>query len=264
MAEPLLLIDAGNTAAKYQLRDGDGRLVASGRKPYADLAPALPPGPGRLLLSSVLASELEDELLRACAERGWALAYRASSAHAYPGLAPGYVEPSRLGVDRWLGLVAARAQGARGSVVVDAGSALTLDSLAPGGQHEGGWIVPGLVMGRDALFRGTGRVRGEADWHWLEDKVPRHTAEAVAQGLLRQSIALIGDVAGQLAARWHIAPRILLTGGDAGALLPGLAQRLPSEQLTLAPDLVLDGLLLLAQIHCEDLPDSLNSSPAPP
>ncbi len=264
MAEPFLLIDAGNTAAKFQLREHDGRLVGSGRRPYADLASALPPGPGRLLLSSVLAAEREDQLLRACAERGWTMAYRASSAHAFPGLIPGYLEPSRLGVDRWLALVAASAQDASGSVVVDAGSALTLDSLAPGGRHEGGWIVPGLLMGRDALFRGTGRVRGEADWQWLEEGVPRHTAEAVAQGLLRQSVGLIRDVTEQLAARWRTAPRVVLTGGDASALLPGLAKRLGEEKIMLAPDLVLDGLLALAKIHCEDFPDSLNSSPLPP
>jgi len=167
-------------------------------------------------------------------------------------------------VDRWLGLVAARAQGPCGAVVVDAGSALTLDSLAPGGRHEGGWIVPGLAMGRDALFQGTARVRGEVEWQWQGEGVPRHTAEAVAQGLLRQSIALIWDITERLAARWAVPPRVMLTGGDAQALLPGLAQRLPPAQLMLAPDLVLDGLLLLAKIHCGGLLDSLNSSPSPP
>ncbi len=264
MAEPLLLVDAGNASAKFQVRARDGHRLAFGRRPYAALAGALPRGPGQLLLSSVLAPEREGDLLRACAERGWTLAYQASSAHAYPGLTPGYLDPSRLGVDRWLGLVAARAQGPCGAVVVDAGSALTLDSLAPGGRHEGGWIVPGLAMGRDALFQGTARVRGEVEWQWQGEGVPRHTAEAVAQGLLRQSIALIWDITERLAARWAVPPRVMLTGGDAQALLPGLAQRLPPAQLMLAPDLVLDGLLLLAKIHCGGLLDSLNSSPSPP
>lgn len=144
-----------------------------------------------LFLSSVLRPLRESELLRSLAALGWTLVFQAASTHPFPGLAPGYHEPARLGVDRWLALVALRARGVLPSLVVDAGSALTVDCLTAEGRHEGGWIVPGLALAQRALFQGTDGVRGEWGWCWDAPQAPaRHTAAAVAQGLLQQAMAL--------------------------------------------------------------------------
>ncbi|MED5443898.1 MAG: type III pantothenate kinase [Pseudomonadota bacterium] len=56
-------------------------------------------------------------------------------------------------------MVALRARGVLPAVVVDAGSALTVDCLTAEGRHEGGWIVPGLALAQRALFQGTDGVR---------------------------------------------------------------------------------------------------------
>lgn len=263
MSERQLLIDAGNTRVKWQLWEGP---VLRGQGALSlEAASTFPEGPGALFLSSVLRPGLESELLRAMEARGWTLAYRAASAHAFPGLAPGYLEPARLGVDRWLALVALKARGRLPAVAVDAGSALTIDCLSPEGRHEGGWIVPGLSLAQRALFQGTDGVRGEGGWQWDASQAPpRHTAAAVAQGLLQQAMAFIAEVAQQGAMRWGPPPTIVLTGGDGEALLPGLRHRLPHHALELAPALVLDGLRALGEIHCGPSLDSLNSPSSPP
>ena len=263
MSERQLLIDAGNSRVKWQLWEGwalrrEGALSLEG-------ASTLPEGPGVLFLSSVLRPDRESELLSAIEALGWTLTYRAASAHPFPGLAPGYQEPARLGVDRWLALVALRARGFLPAVAVDAGSALTVDCLSPEGRHEGGWIVPGLTLAQRALFQGTDGVRGEGGWGWDATQAPpRHTAAAVAQGLLLQAMAFIAEVAQQGAMRWGRSPTIVLTGGDGEALMPGLRHRLPCYALKLEPALVLEGLRALGEIHCGHSPDSLHSPSSPP
>ena len=263
MSERQLLIDAGNTRVKWQLWEGaairgEGALAL-------EAVSALPPGPGALFLSSVLHPDRESGLIASLQALGWTLTYRAASAHPFPGLAPGYREPTRLGVDRWLALVALKARGPLPALVIDAGSALTIDCLNRQGAHEGGWIVPGLTLGQRALFQGTDGVRGEAAWHWDASQAPpRHTAAAVAQGLLQQAMAFIADVTRQGALRWGQLPTVYLTGGDGEALLPGLQLRLPDHTLVLAPSLVLEGLRALGKIHCERPRDSLNSPSSPP
>ena len=92
-------------------------------------------GGSRLFLSSVQRPLRESELLRSLAALGWTL-------------------------------VALRARGVLPSVVVDAGSALTVDSLTAEGRHEGGWIVPELALAQRALFQSTDGVRGEWGWCW--------------------------------------------------------------------------------------------------
>lgn len=263
MSERQLLIDAGNTRVKWQLWEGP---VLRGQGALSlEAASTLPEGPGAVFLSSVLGPGRESELLRATEAQGWTLAYRAASAHAFPGLAPGYLEPAGLGVDRWLALVALKARGRLPAVSVDAGSALTIDCLNRQGAHEGGWIVPGLTLGQRALFQGTDGVRGEAAWHWdAAQAPPRHTAAAVAQGLLQQAMAFIADVTRQGALRWGQLPTVYLTGGDGEVLLHGLQLRLPDNTLVLAPSLVLEGLGALGKIHCERPRDSLNSPSSPP
>lgn len=263
MSERQLLIDAGNTRVKWQLWEGP---VLRGLGALSlEAASTLPEGPGALFLSSVLRPGLESELLRAMEAQGWTLAYRAASAHAFPGLAPGYLEPARLGVDRWLALVALKARGRLPAVAVDAGSALTIDCLSPEGRHEGGWIVPGLTLAQRALFQGTDGVRGEGGWQWDASQAPpRHTAAAVAQGLLQQAMAFIAEVAQQGAMRWGSPPTIVLTGGDGEVLLPGLRHRLPHHALEWAPALVLEGLRALGEIHCGHSLDSLHSPSSPP
>ena len=159
-------------------------------------------------------------------------------------------------------MVALRARGVLPAVVVDACSALTVDCLTAKGRHEGGRIVLGLALAQRALFQGTDGVRGEWGWYWDPSQEPaRHTAAAVAQGLLQQAMAFISEVAQQGATRWGRAPTIVLTGGDGGALLPGLRRRLPGHAVKLEPELVLEGLRALGEIHCGHPQDSLNSSP---
>jgi type III pantothenate kinase len=171
------------------------------------------------------------------------------------GVRVAYAEPARLGVDRWLALLAARGRGSAATLILDAGTAATFDLLLGDGQHLGGLILPGLTMMRDSLLAGTRIPRTgpePAAEPWAAD-----TGAAVATGSLHALAALAERLYDRLALRSAAAgdqsagvpPTLLLTGGDAADLGPLIAR-----PLVLVPDLVLRGLARLAAHGDEDRP----------
>ena len=197
-------------------------------------APALPERPRRVRVACVagdrdaIAERFED-----------AYGVRPEFAEATPELAGvicGYEEPARLGVDRWLALVAAWNAVRRAVAVVDLGTAATLDFVAADGRHQGGYIVPGLGLMAAALARDTAGVRVAGDL--APDLAPgRNTAQAVRRGSTAMLLDFIEASVGRFASVAGGSPVVFLTGGDAELL----AGRLPFA-LRVEPDLVLDGL----------------------
>jgi type III pantothenate kinase len=150
-----------------------------------------------------------------------------------------YANPRQLGVDRWMGLIAARQRSQAPTLVVSAGTAMTVDALSADGVFLGGLIVPGVALMQQALRQGTARV-AEGDGTW--QAFPRTTADAVQSGIVT---ALCGAIQLQHARLAEIAggvPRCLLTGGDADKLMPHLA--LSVEHV---PALVLEGMERVAK-----------------
>lgn len=225
----ILDVDIGNTRTKWRFGAMDG---ASGGVD----TPALQERPRRVRIACVAGDR------RGIAERFTdAYGVRPEFAEVTPELAGvtcGYDEPTRLGVDRWLALVAAWNTVREAVAVVDLGTAATLDFVTANGRHQGGYIVPGLGLMAAALARDTAGVRVAGDL--APDLGPgRSTAQAVRRG----STAMLLDFIGASVARFADAadgpPEVFLTGGDAELL----AARLPFA-LRVEPDLVLDGLSL--------------------
>ena len=165
------------------------------------------------------------------------------------GLRVAYAEPARLGVDRWLALLGAagRADAGRGVVILDVGTAATVDVLAPGGEHLGGLILPGLTLMRDALLAGTLIPAGEPEP--VAELWATATAAAVAAGGRYALAALVERVhqrlwerrAGGVGASGGEPPVLLVTGGD-GPLVGPLIER----PHALDAELVLRGLVRLS------------------
>lgn len=196
--------------------------------------PALPDRPRRVRIASVAGDR------RGIAERFEdAYGVRPEFAETTPKLAGvtcGYDDPTRLGVDRWLALVAAWNAGRRAVAVVDLGTAATLDFVTADGRHQGGYIVPGLGLMAAALARETAGVRVAGDL--APDLSPgRNTAQAVRRGSTAMLLDFIAASVGRFADARADSPEVFLTGGDAELL----AGRLPFA-LRVEPDLVLDGL----------------------
>lgn len=139
-----------------------------------------------------------------------------------------YEDASKLGIDRWLGVLAARSIGNGSALIVDAGTAITLDVLSENGMHAGGYILPGLEMQQNALAAQTARVRfPQAQWD--SEALGRSTASAVGHGSVRAICALVREMSREIGSG-----HIYLTGGNARDLAPFLPEAQLNDDLLLA------------------------------
>ncbi len=242
MDDVLLAFDAGNTRIKWGVHDGHawsavGAIdTAESARLYDALRAALPADAA--IACNVAGDAVRADLERAC-ERAQVRLTVIQSAAAQLGVANGYADPARLGADRWAALVAAHHEGGGHKVVVNAGTALTIDALAADGRFLGGLIVPGPALMRAALNRGTAGLRLTEGR--FED-FPRDTPDAFTSGALLACLGAIDRLAAAMAARGMPAERALLSGGAAREIAAGLRLR-----YDLRENLVLDGLALIAR-----------------
>lgn len=230
--------DVGNTRGKFW-RCQDGVVNARAEIVHqGDMAAMLQQLPAEFGLppvvlqgASVLATEAREAFSRAAQLCWGVMPAFATSSVSHAGVVSAYRHaPSRLGIDRWLALIAVRPR-QRSVCVVDCGTAITLDVITPAGQHLGGYILPGLNMMADALLAGTQGVRYTPDEAGTGIALGGNTAEAVTHGALAAVVALVEKLVLQHQAQ------LVLTGGDAQRLAAALTQ--PCD---LQPELLLQGL----------------------
>lgn len=243
-----LFIDIGNTAIKWRAR-GDGRVLAGGGPHHRDwreqllaLSEGLPDKPARVVIASVAGRQTDELLAGLCREILQVAPEFYYSPARDAGVTSCYQAPQRLGVDRWLAIVEAwHTTGA--AIVIDCGSAMTIDAVNRDGQHCGGYIVPGLRMLETSLVSGTGAIR--LDPASSPGLAPgTSTEECVRNGILRMSVAFIADAVVALHEAVQDTCPIIITGGDAAMLASLLA-----FPVQVVPDLVLDGLERVTAQH---------------
>ncbi|GAA5525139.1 type III pantothenate kinase [Microbulbifer aestuariivivens] len=246
----ILELDLGNTRSKWRLLSPAGATpvgipghagVVETQSLRVGAVPAmwreLPVT--RVRAANVAGSEAATGLCAIAEELGWGSVEFARVESQCAGVTCGYRDVSRLGVDRWLAVIAAHQHFQRPCLVADCGSAVTLDLLGAGGQHLGGYIVPGLGLMRRALFRDTDAVKVPDTLEaGMSLDAGCDTTAAVNRGLVLMVLGAIDEAMGRLAVKAP-APLLVLTGGD-GALLASLTR----HRAELRPDLVLDGLAL--------------------
>lgn len=229
-----LLIDAGNSRLKWVVVES-GRWQMQGHCDYTEwsaLTVQMTTGT-RCYIASVTSSAHEQQLAARLVSAGLAASWLTAEA-GFSDLKNTYINPQQLGVDRWMGLIAARRRTRDAVLVVSVGTAMTVDALSSDGVFRGGVIVPGTGLMRQALQQGTARVEVAAG-HW--QAFPRCTADAVESGIVAALCGAIQQQHARLAEASGRMPRCLLTGGDAGLLLPHL--NISAEHV---PELVLEGL----------------------
>lgn len=236
-----MLIDAGNTRIKWRVLSA-GRVTGEGVVPLADVA-ALADAwrdrrPCDAFISCVAAPALCTRLSDICKRLGAQVRQVTAVQHAH-GVTNRYHAAESLGPDRYAALVAVTRAGWGDCIVVCAGTAMTVDALTRDGEFLGGCIVPGRDLMRTALAGGTARVAvAEAQpTAW-----PRDTASAVATGIHLAQLGVVLALRRQLRAHVGRAVRIVLAGGAAAEMAPGLP-----KPLRHCEHLVLEGLAWMAK-----------------
>ncbi len=242
----LLAIDIGNTRVKWGLFAGDtpeemGTLLLPEvpRPESWGQLQRLPP-PERVAIASV-GRESGVTTLSDWVRAQWGCpVLRLKSTAQARGVINGYREPTRLGVDRWAALIAARWLSIKPMVVVDAGSACTIDAMNGTGRHKGGWIAPGLGLMKNALLSGTRGVStqslSETSAGWGVE-----TAQAVQGGLEAALAGMIERAIRRLEQEENEPVECVISGGDGDRL-----RSLIEAPCHYDPALVLKGVALLA------------------
>lgn len=241
-ADAQWLFDLGNTRLKWMpLCDagypGEAEAHAHSGDPAALDAAALPSG-AVAYLASVAPPALTMALLGRLAAR-FARIHVTRTLARCGDLRIAYADPARLGVDRFLAMLAARGRVRAPVLVVAVGTALTLDLVDAEGRHHGGRIAPSPALMREVLHDRAAHLPREGGAY---AEFAADTGDALASGCEGAALALVERSLQQAQALLGVRPRLLLHGGGAAAL----AARLPgAEEL---PALVLEGLACWARI----------------
>ncbi|CAH0993220.1 Type III pantothenate kinase [Sinobacterium norvegicum] len=239
-----LLLDCGNTRIKWQLRAPDGIRAAG----VVELATAEAADALALLLdswavdavaiSSVRNKAATAEMAEGLKSRFSCRVFVAEVSACACGIENGYHQPQRLGVDRWMAAIGAYKKLSSAVVIVDAGSAITVDYVDARGVFRGGYIAPGLKLLCGALQLGTEDVHFSTDYDNKEMSAGLSTDEAVARGLMHMAMGYIRSAQDEIARqnKGDSVP-VIMTGGDALSLLAVM-----QEEHDYIESLVLDGL----------------------
>jgi len=235
----MLLLDVGNSSVKAaRLLDGSLSAVRCVH-PGADLAgllDAMGPGPRQALASSVnpiVLGVIRDQLA------GCGVKLVVVGEDVPVGIPIAVVGPHAVGTDRLVGALGARHLAGAPVVVVDAGSAITVDLVDSDGRFAGGAIMPGLGLSLRALHVETALLP-EVTPDLPEAVVGKDTRQAMLSGVFWGAL---GAIEGLVRRMLSVEPAasVVLTGGDAELLKNGL-----DIDFRHLPDLVIEGLRLIA------------------
>lgn len=244
--EKVLLIDVGNTRLKSAILNNNELHVNSpvvhtknsASKICRQLLEAQQPTIS--YISSVLDSNFEHSVKEYCHSSQIQVAFMQSTAEAF-GLRNAYQVPEKLGVDRFVAMLGALDLGilSEAKIIVDAGTALTIDIVLKNGKHLGGTITPGLQAMFTSLHRNTQLDQQSVIDYGLYKKrfYADNSEDAIILGTLNTFIAGIKHTIEQTIEHITSDVSIILTGGDAEFIAQGL-----ELDCQVYPDLVLRGL----------------------
>ena len=240
----ILCIDAGNSRVKWGWHDGSqwtsiatvSLIEFAASSDHVNPFSVTHADPERIVISNVAGEGAHQLLVNWTsifdAEPLWLRAEAESC-----GVKNRYERPEQLGADRWAALIAARGLHAGASLVVNAGTATTVDMLAADGSFLGGSILPGVELMRFVLHEHTGRLPIQEGSHREQ---PRNTVDAIETGCRHAQ-------AGAVERMYRVFREL---AGTPLCLVSGGAGRVLADQLAMprryVENLVLEGLARIA------------------
>jgi type III pantothenate kinase len=243
-----LVIDVGNSRVKWGLHGPRG-WMRFGVTPNAEISTLSMrdwhsvPRPMRVVGVNVAGEparvRVEAQLARWRVIPEWLTATDAAG-----GVTNRYARPSQLGADRWAALIAAWKRSAAtdlfppACVVVNAGTAVTVDALDADGVFRGGLILPGLRLMLQTLAENTSALKAAPG---AFRDFPDNTADALYSGAMQAICGAVEQVRRRIDTN-TAQVRVFLSGGAAPEIVPHLNP--PVEHVD---NLVLEGVLALAE-----------------
>lgn len=233
----IVLMDIGNTRTKYCTVENKKR-----NKPQAIINESLSfdfltehfPRATKVVVASVSHPELTISIGQWC-EQNQVSFQQVISAKNKNTLVSAYEKPEQLGVDRWLALLGVSETFPKKNIlIIDSGTATTVDLLTKDGQHQGGWILAGINMLITSVLTNTTQVKAN-------DKAQEsitfgiNTSENVHHAAWAATVGSVNMAISQSEQQGVSIDEIIITGGNGAKLSSLLAQ----------PNLVIDDLVFL-------------------
>lgn len=238
----ILLLDQGNSRLKWAMSSTASWQSGAARDVLSMETDATP---DRILLASVAGEPGTGRLIQQIQQK-WSLTPEVISVQSQAhGITNCYQDCTQMGVDRWLAVIAAYRQFPRGALVIDAGTALTLDTVDATGRMLGGAIMPGPGLMLSALTGGAANINISHHKPFevpqsLEDTTEKTVRSGIEQGFIGAADRLIASFRQRLST----GAGIVVTGGWAKILLNHL-----NHDMMHRPDLVLEGLAVVAKVE---------------
>lgn len=185
----------------------------------------------RIVISSVSDAHVLTIIAEFCQNHHLPQPILLSSQSQWGQLRNAYAHPERMGVDRWLTMIAAWDQYHQACMIVDCGSAITIDTITDSGEHLGGYIVPGLKMLQNALTGTTEKVHlyDDEDLVTAQDYGDSTTA-AVKKGCQFMAVDFIDNCWKRYQNNYPGA-KLIITGGDGCMLAKKIHQQNVFDEL---------------------------------
>jgi len=251
----LLVIDAGNTTTVVGIFDED-KLIAHWRLSsilhtsdefgvyFLTLFSTVPVKPSSID-SAILSSVVPPLDLPICEAIKTYLSVDCLRVNAFidTGMEIRYAAPREVGADRIVNAVGGRAKYGAPLIVVDYGTAITLDVVSPDGAYLGGVIAPGLVTGVQALFSRAAKMP-QVGLELPPSVIGRNTNESTQSGILHGNAGLTDHLVEKIREELGMKATVVATGGDA-ELMAKAAKSIDHVD----PWLTLDGLRILHEMN---------------
>ena len=234
----ILAVDAGNSRIKWGLHNG--AWISLGAASHAEIYSLRDAWQNQSVPECIVIANVAGEHIASTLQKlinGFNAKVQWVSARDFQcGVRNSYVVPSQLGADRWAAAIAGWHLCHEACVVVNAGTAVTVDALSDDGVFLGGLIIPGISLMRESLAKNTATLKFERG---VFKPFPINTADAMESGIVQ---ALCGAIEGMRSAiRAGKTPQCLLSGGNAGDLHAHL-----NPPAKVIDNLVLEGLVVIA------------------
>lgn len=239
-----LLVDVGNTRTKWAVAaSADDQILESGvvADDWSGLANYIGKVDSAWVSCVASQSVLANITTKISEEFGIAPQLARVSASA-AGMTNHYADLDKLGIDRWVAALGARALVKGGAlIVIDAGTAITIDLVSAENGFEGGVILPGFVSMHDALL---GRTAGIDSQHQpVSAVIGKNTLECVNSGVQFGLLGAVERVVDEICLTLSgDRPRLLIMGGDAEMIVANSVLK-----VELQSDMIFYGLMLLSK-----------------
>ncbi|MBA6353838.1 MULTISPECIES: type III pantothenate kinase [unclassified Colwellia] len=211
-----LLVDIGNTRTKYTFeQQGELSIIQSERNETINekWLSSITESVVSIVVASVSEAYIIEVFIAYAQQHNIELHIVNSESKCF-GVTSSYQQPTTLGIDRWLTLLAANILYPDENVlIIDAGTATTIDLLDSQGIHLGGWILPGIDILFNSLLSNTTKVLATQE-HQANISFGKSTSDGVNNACWAATLGFIEQGIKQANKQVSL-DKVLLTGGNA-------------------------------------------------